>query len=346
MKILHGPKNTGGMAGLLARAQRRLGHDAWSVNYQPTRFEYFCDQIFTNPAIIGRMWEWAWFVLAKAPRFDVFHFYFGESLCGPKLWDVPYLKRMGKRVFFYFCGCDIRDSKHTVKTYKPSVCAACWPMKCSRNRLKARRMALEHADGIFVSTPDLLEFVPGAVLLPQPIDLEKFEALAQSGHSSVPPGRPGVDRPVRLAHAPSNWKMKGTAIIVAAVERLRRRGLKVELVLVENKPYAEAVTIRNTCDLGVDQLLVGAYGQCAVEMMAMGKPTICYIRPDILPLYRQGCPIIPASADNFEEVLAEWVAHPEWWPRIGEKSKRYVREVHDMCAVAKVCLDTYPKNSR
>ncbi len=346
MNIFHGPKNTGGMGGVLAKAQRQLGYNAWSVNYHPTGFDFPCDETFILPTTAARMGQWALFLLTRSMRFDVFHFYFGESLCGPKLWDIPWLKRMGKRVFFYFCGCDIRNSKHTIATYETSACAVCWPMNCSRNRKRARRIALEYADGIFVSTPDLLEYVPGATLLPQPINLERLETIAGRHTGATPPGRPGVDRPVRLVHAPSNPKMKGTDTIVDTVNRLNKQGLKLELVLVQNKTYAEAMSICTTCDLGVDQLLIGAYGQCAVEMMALGIPTCCYIRPDILRLYHQDCPIINVSVDDFAETLGRWVTHPEWWAQTGEKSKRYVKKVHDMYAVARVCINAYQKDSR
>ncbi len=346
MRIFHGPKNPGGMAGVLARAQRQLGHEAVSACYHSNDFQYACDYVLTSPTMQGKMVEWARYVIRNSPHFHVFHFYFGESLCGPKLWDVPWLKRIGKRVFFYFCGCDIRDSKHVVATYEQSACGVCWPMLCSRNRLKARKIALKYADGIFVSTPDLLEFLPGATLLPQPIDLEQFAAVTQGSDASVPPGRPGVDRPVRVAHAPSNRTIKGTDIIAAAIERLQRRGLKVRLVLVENMSHADAIATCNRCDLAVDQLFVGTYGQYAVEMMALGKPTFCHIRQDVLALYPQGCPVIRASADDFEEVLAEWVIHPEWWPEVGEKGRRYVKQVHDMYSVARVCLTAYQGNSR
>jgi len=333
------------MGGVLARAQRQLGHQAWSVDYFPKGFEYFCDQVFPSPVGCDWLWKWGRFILTKALRFDVFHFYFGQSLCGPALWDVPWLKRMGKRVFFHFCGCDIRDSKHVVATHEHSACAVCWPMACSLNRLKARRVALRYADGVFVSTPDLLEFVPGAVLLPQPVDLAQLEALAQSPQASVPASRPGVDRPVRVAHAPSDRTIKGTDVIITVIERLQQRGLNVRLVLVENTSHAESVAVCNTCDLAVDQLLVGAYGQYAVEMMALGKPCLCYVRQDLLSSYPQDCPLILASVDDFEQILAEWVTHPDLWQEAGEKGKRYVKALHDANTVAKACLAAYGGNS-
>ena len=344
MRILHGTANPGGMAGVLAKAQRQLGQVAWSVSYARGNFAYECDQVMDS-SIYRKPIAWTRFLLEKMTRFDVYHFYFGESLLGPSLWDVPLLKHMGKKVFFYFCGCDIRDSKHVIETYARSACQHCWPLLCSRNRPRARELALRHADGIFVSTPDLMEFVPGARLMPQPIDLERFDTLLNGIGGTAAPGRPGVDRPVRIAHAPSNRTIKGTAHIEAAVERLRRRGINLELVLIENQTYANAMATTATCDLGVDKVLVGAYGQCAVEMMALGKPTLCHIRDDLAGQYPAGCPIIRAGVKDLEAVLADWVRHPERWPEAGRRGRAYVQKYHDKMAVAARCLQAYRKGT-
>jgi len=40
--------------------------------------------------------------------------------------------------------------------------------------------------------------------------------------------------------------------------------------------------LSETADLLVDQLLTGWYGAVAVEMMALGKPVVCYLREDDL----------------------------------------------------------------
>jgi glycosyltransferase involved in cell wall biosynthesis len=341
MKIFHGPQNIGGMAGVLAAAQRELGHDAWAYCYPVPSFKYGADRVVTATTRPGRVLEWMQFFLWEEHGFDCFHFYFGESLSGPYLWDVPWLKRLGKRVFFYFCGCDIRDSKHVVATYEYSACKHCWPMLCSANRVKARHMALEYADGVFVSTPDLLEFVPGATFLPQPIDIAGFDELCASQGSSRSPGQPGVDRPVRLVHAPSNRQIKGTPLIIEAVERLQRRGLNIDLVMVEHKSHAEALALCAAGDLAIDQVRVGAYGQYAVEMMALGKPTVCYIRDDLRQFYPPDCPIISASPATLEAVLGEWVTHPAWWPAAGAAGRTYVKHLHDKRVVARRCLEAY-----
>jgi glycosyltransferase involved in cell wall biosynthesis len=118
----------------------------------------------------------------------------------------------------------------------------------------------------------------------------------------------------------------------------------VELVLADARDHAEALALSASCDLAVDQLLVGAYGQYAVEMMALGKPTICYLREDVQARYPPGCPVIPACPDDFEQVLADWAAHPQRWAQIARRGRRYVRQVHDKRVVARQCLRAYRRD--
>jgi hypothetical protein len=115
----------------------------------------------------------------------------------------------------------------------------------------------------------------------------------------------------------------------------------VELVLIEGRSHVEALATCAACDLAADQLLVGAYGQYAVEMMALGKPTFCYIREDARQLYPAKCPIVSVSPKNVEEVLADWVTDPERWPSAAAAGRAYVRQVHDARVVAQACLDAY-----
>jgi len=341
MKILHGVDNIGGMAGVLAGAQRELGYDAWSYCNPTGNFEFHADRTLAATTRLGKAAELARFLLFEERGFDCFHFYSSRSLSGNLLVDVPWLKRMGRRVFFYFCGCDIRHRETVLARHKYNACAGCPSMACAKNQAKARRIALEYADAIFVSTPDLLEFVPRAILLPQPMDLGRLDGIVQTLAATTPPGRPSSARAVRVCHAPSDRTLKGTDRIMDAIDRLKGRGVKVELVLIENMSHAEALAVSATCDIAVDQLLIGAYGQYAAEAMALGKPTICYIREDLRGLYDDDCPIISADPDDFEDVLAEWIAHTEWWDGAGSAGRAYVTRVHDRLTVAQRCIDCY-----
>lgn len=335
-RVFHGPNNISGSAGILARAQRDLGWDARSICFSTGSYSFPVDE--TVPfGVRGRAR-----LLRAAAEFDVFQFYFGESLAGARLTDVPLLGRFGKKVFFYFCGCDLRDSKVVIPSQPVSACAECWPMGCSANRDLAARVA-EQADGCFVSTPDLLEFLPGAVLLPQPIDLAAFGQRRDAAFAAAARGSAARDGNVRIAHAPSNRVIKGTRHVERAVQQLRDDGLAVELVLVEGKSYADSLAVYASCDLAVDQLLIGAYGQFAVETMALGKPVVCFIRDDALEAYGPGLPVVSATPSDLASVLRDLIAHRDRWPELGAAGVAYVEAVHGAERVAAIATAEYER---
>lgn len=337
MKVLHGPQNIGGMAGVLARAQRRCGIDAYAYCYPTGSFRYEADRVIQTQGSSGR--EVLNFFLKEGLRYDGYQLYFGTSWTGLKLKELAALKALGKKLYFLFCGCDVRDSKLTITKYRFSACANCWPMLCSPNRSAAIEAAERYADAIFVTTPDLLEFVPGSVLLPQPIDLEAFEVVREQ--ALLQSKQVANGGPIRIAHAPSNQAIKGTKFLISAVESLREQGHSVELLLVEGKSYAEAMSICASADIVVDQLLVGAYGQYAVEMMALGKPVICYIREDLRNFYPAELPIISANIDNIENILKGLLRDRDQWINLGARGLDYVKRHHDSVTVAKRALRHY-----
>lgn len=331
LRVFHGPNNIGGGAGLLARKQRELGADAQAVCFTTGSYAFEVDREL-QPGLGARIE-----LLRQWRHFDIFHFWYGESLIGARLTDVEWLRRAGKRVFFYFCGCDVRDPKVIIPREAVSACAACWPVGCAANRDHAVEVALA-ADGCFVSTPDLLEFVPGAALLPQPIDLQT-PALAV-------PRSVSVDGVVRVAHAPSNRVIKGTVHVERAIAELREAGAPVELVLVEGLSHTESMEVFASCDIAVDQVLIGAYGQFAVEMMALGKPVVAFIRDDVRALYPDGMPVVSASPDDLAKVLARLVEDRAERARIGAAGPGYVRAVHDAGVIARQALDAYERATR
>ncbi len=277
--------------------------------------------------------------LLESARFDVFHFYFGESLTGPHLLDVKSLVGRGAKVFFYFCGCDIRDAKHVVATQSISACAECWPVACSANRAWARKVALELGTGTFVSTPDLLEFLPGSVFLPQPIVLSSLDSI--SALETAPEDRdPNI---CRIVHGPSSRMLKGTKYLLEAVEKLQAKGWPIELKLVEGMKYSDAMLACRNADIAVDQLLIGSYGQFAVEMMALGKPVICRIRDDLRQFYPDDLPIVSADPNTIERVLKDLVENRSRWSELGRQGRKYVEAIHDSTAVARQALQHYVK---
>ena len=130
----------------------------------------------------------------------------------------------------------------------------------------ARRLAEQRAYGAvgIVSTLDLWAIAPDETeWLPAPYNLEAMAAFRA----------PEDDGTVRIAHAPTSRIVKGTAALLAVVERLRREGRRVELDVIEGRPWNECLRRKGRADIYVDQMLLG-YGCNAVEAWAMGIPVV------------------------------------------------------------------------
>ena len=111
---------------------------------------------------------------------------------------------------------------------------------------------------IYALNPDLLHVLPArAEFLPYShIALEEWAPVYTQLE----------DRPLRIAHAPTNRAVKGTALILDAVAALKESGYCFEFVLVEGLSHQEAKEAYQTVDVFIDQVFAGWYGGAAVEL--------------------------------------------------------------------------------
>ena len=109
LRVFHGPVNIGGIARHFADWQRRRGATAdFVVHHENVLF----DNSHLNLDVRSYRWPWRAVILLASflmclARYDLFHFYFGESLL-PFGLDLPILKLFGKRIIMTYCGSDIR----------------------------------------------------------------------------------------------------------------------------------------------------------------------------------------------------------------------------------------------
>jgi len=300
--------NFAGIGWTNVQALRRKGIDARLVvfNTQPAHPE--ADENLNLPR--GPVWRrqaMQFRALAKLlPSTDVFHFYFGLTLV-PKSVQFPLLRALRKKSVFHYLGSDIRGKSRAELAYG------------------------ERADAEIVGSYDAVRWVPHAHVIPPGLDLRPF--------TPVPPS--DSPRPV-VVHAPSNRQKKGTAQVVAALERL-----PVELDIVEGVPHEEARARYARADIVVDQLNAGWHGVFALEAMALGKPVVTYLKPDVVEKSAAGygirIPIVPATADTLAEAIAPLVESPALRREIGAASRAYVEQVHDIDRIADRLIDLYAR---
>jgi hypothetical protein len=137
---------------------------------------------------------------------------------------------------------------------------------------------------------------------------------------------------VRVAHSPTNWRIKGSLALQHAVLDLQAKGVPIELVEITNVPHATALAMKATCDITFDSFWLGIQGS-GLEGAAMGQAVVAG-DPEVKAEYESSevgyCPY--TYAKDFEEVkpvLERLVLDPAYRAAEAERVNRYVREWHD-----------------
>ncbi|OPY49923.1 MAG: hypothetical protein A4E49_03005 [Methanosaeta sp. PtaU1.Bin112] len=316
--ILH----IGSIAGVpqgLSAAQRRLGQRSDVLSFEFEDFGYLTDYhfpikldyssrrsiYFENPLNLLQKMP---LLLPIARDYDLLHFHYSSGL--PFGLDFPLWRLLNKKVVMHHHGTDIRQK--------------------GEHWLYARL-----AQRIFVSTPDLLEWSKDAIWVPNPLDIEMYPYVG-SGNTSAN----DLDS-VKILHAPSRRRLKGTEHVLRAIKELKREGYNIELILVENTSHVDAIENYKRADIVVDQLLIGWYGMLAQECMALGKPVCVYLRED-LQGHMPSQPMLNTSIDNLLENLRLLIEDPRLREDLGKRGRNYVEIVHDSDKIAHKLMDLYP----
>lgn len=144
----------------------------------------------------------------------------------------------------------------------------------------------------------------------------------------------GTAEPVRIIHAPNHRGVKGTEFIVRAVEALKRKGLKLDFVLLEGVPNEQVLDEMREADISVDQCIGSAYGLYAIESMATGCAVLANLEDErLLAVHRSfswldQCPIVSVDIERLEQTIEHLVRNPALRRELGELGIEYVRRFH------------------
>ena len=196
-------------------------------------------------------------------------------------------------------------------------------------------MYSKFADKIIVSTPDLLEWSPNAVWIPNPISLDEFSYVGVEDKNKT--------EEVNIVHAPSNRRIKGTEHIIKAADELKNEGYKINLILMENMLHGKVVEQYKKADIAIDCMNpnFGVYGMVSVENMALGKPVICCVKQKFIDKHFNGLPILNSDLANLTENLRLLVEDWKLRKELGEKGRKYVEKMHDVDKIAKQLIEFY-----
>jgi len=361
--VLHLPTTVGGNPQGISRHLVELGVVSESFSVYQNYFGYPADKIIANKSD-NPLWiefKKLW-LLNYVFKYDVIFFNFGRTLFYPLIIsnngkrkylklifgsiysvynilmqkvEVFLLKLLKRKLFVQFQGDDARQGDY---------CSANFPISIANqvgkdyynhfsDSLKRKQIKLfeKNCIKIYALNPDLLHVLPPS-----------SEFLPYS-HISLREWSPSYtqldERPIRIGHAPTHRGAKGTDLIIKAVENLKEKGFNFEFVLVEGLSNADAKEKYKTIDVLVDQLFAGWYGGLALEVMALGKPVIVYIREEDLKFIPEGMkadlPFFKTTPDDIELTIKYVLELPrKKLVEIAKKSRDFVERWHDPLKIA------------
>lgn len=141
---------------------------------------------------------------------------------------------------------------------------------------------------------------------------------------------------------------KGTDVMWRALQRVKEKyGTLVEVVRVENVPFAKYREMLGACDVLLDQLYSYTPAMNALEAMAAGLVVGGGGEPENYAILGEDTlrPIVNVlpSEESVFEALCDLVEHRADLPRLQRESAEYVQRHHDYIAVARRYLDFWTR---
>lgn len=357
----------------LSRALRKIGWQADVLNWDPDPASqmFYHGEDFKFSDRQGDLVKHLWFYVRALRHYDIFHFsnahgmVFGQVLHAfvkqflPAYSEIRLLKKLGKKIVYSHNGCLDGVSQHSFRMWGPEpVCDVCpWrdvPTVCSDERnLAWGKLRNGLADYQCLLGGNRVDYNDD----PRVHEVPEFYCLdPHTWHPDllVPSDYrlPFSADTVKIYHSVGNFdsrtdaithrNVKSTHIIIPTIERLKANGYKVELIFFKDVPNKKLRYYQVQADVFVDMLTFGFFGASVREAMMLGKPAVCFLRPEWLesmsreiPDYVDELPVISATPQTIYEVLKNLIESPEKRREIGQRSRAFALKWHSADAAAR-----------
>ncbi|RTZ94405.1 MAG: hypothetical protein DSY36_03585, partial [Candidatus Neomarinimicrobiota bacterium] len=151
-----------------------------------------------------------------------------------------------------------------------------------------------------------------------------------------------LNDPIRICHCPSNRYYKGSDAIIPICEKLVEEQ-KIEFILLENKPFEEVQSIKQTCDILIDQVHNRGgwgYGMNSVEALAMGLCCVTELVPEYVGFIPDH-PFVNVTGDTLYETLVDLISNNEKIKEYQQKGQSWVQNHHDLYQTADILYGYY-----
>jgi hypothetical protein len=283
------------------------------------------------------VWREFWVLWTVIAKYEVIHCHFmiTSSHTG---WELRFLKRMGRKVVIRYAGCEIRDREKNMKLHpEVNICQNCDynAEKCTAKlTLKRRKQVNKYGDLFLVSTPDMKDFVPDAIHFPF---FAPTVEPSQYAHTTNRPAEPHV----KLVHATVHPGIEGTAEIERVVNRLKAKGYKINFVFLKMVPHQRVLSELADANMAIGKMKMGYYANAQIESMALGVPTITYVRPEFMTDDLRESGFIFTTLEELEQTLEYYLTHPEELEKKRRIARSSVLRLHNNAELCRRLIGIY-----
>ena len=291
------------------------------------------DHYFLQPAMPWTELFFFWKVIA---RYEIIHTHFGIM---PSLscWEVPVLKKLGRKIVVHYRGCEARDREINMARYPDmNICQDCdyHASKCRAGK-KVVRLYNKYADESLVTTPDMQDFMKNAIHAPfiaPLVDYDKYSGRPKAGLKK---------KRFKVVHATNHPGIEGTRHIIKVMESLKEKGFVIDFVYLQGVPHENILEELSDADLSIGKMKMGYYANAQIESMFLDVPAITYIRPEFITseLVRSG--FIICHPDDLEKTLIYYLENPEALQQKRNIARRSILKIHDNDRLAAQLIDIY-----
>jgi hypothetical protein len=273
---------------------------------------------------------WYTWAIKAIFKYDLFIFGFGKSLFFAN-FDVIVLRILGKKVIMNLChGAEVRPPylDGVFQSLDPRKRRSALELKIRVLRNKKRAIFLQKYCTHTIGQPyGLSSFATSkfinSLYIGLPCDTDK-EILLSNNLTSLK-----SNNIIRILHAPSDSKVKGSEEISIAIDNLRSLGYPIKFIKIEGMTNDRVLNEIANCDFIVDQIYSDhPMAGLATEGAIFGKPSIVggyglkrleeYCKPEFFP------PSLICLPDQIQESIELLITNRKLRLELGEKAKDFV----------------------
>lgn len=346
MKIFIGLTEIANITDTYARAFRALGHETLTLVWERNRFypSAAYDMVIkpqiaaTSATPLGLRGKVS-YALARMsaaqylPRLvrecDVFIFLFGSSFL-PGYMDYSMIKRAGKKIVSTFWGSEIRygyalEQESRSMGFDEEIRPFLDYLNSQKGKYSKRIRIVRAAE----KYADLILSQQGYGQLQRRPYMRANVPIDLSGYPCKIPAR---EQPL-IIHAPSKRDIKGTSVILQAIEELRQEGLRFDFRLIENMPNPEVRSLLVDADIVVDELYSETVGMLSTEAMATGCATVVRYMNEYGKVPTD-CPAVNANRYTLKRELRSLIGDIPRRVQVAAAGRPFVEKYYDHQKVA------------